>query len=82
MGRSVRAIKKITDHLVVVLKETGPEVSADKAKYIVMFWVQSARWSERLKTDKSCEMAEKFKYLRTTLMNQNYIHEEIKSRFQ
>jgi hypothetical protein len=37
LGRSVRAIKKITDHLVVVLKETGPEVSADKAKYIVMF---------------------------------------------
>jgi len=34
MGGSVHAIKKNTEALVVASKETGPDVIADKTKYI------------------------------------------------
>jgi hypothetical protein len=36
LGRSVHTKKKNTEALVVVSKETGIEVNADKTKYIVM----------------------------------------------
>ena len=42
---------------------------------------QSARQSHNIKTDNSSfEMAEEFKYLGTTLTNQNSIQGEIKNR--
>jgi len=36
LGRSIRAIKKNSEALVVASKETGLEISAEKAKYIIM----------------------------------------------
>jgi len=47
--------------------------------YIVMARDQNAR-SHSIKNDSLFERAEVFKYSGTTLTNQNYIQEEIKSR--
>ena len=64
-------------------KEIGLEVNADKTKYIVLSRDQNAARSHSIKTDNSSfERVEKFKYLGTTLTNQNYIQEEIKSRLK
>ena len=83
MDRSIHTIKKNTDALVVSSKETGLEVNADNTKYMVMSRDQNARQSHNINIDnKSSESVEQFIYLRTTLMNQNYIQEEIKSRLK
>jgi hypothetical protein len=58
----------------------GLEVNADKTKYMVMAREQNAGRSHNMKIDNSSiEMVEEFKYLRTTLTNQNSIQEKIKS---
>ena len=69
--------------LVVATKETGPEVNADKTKYMVMSREQTAGLSHTVKVDNSSiERMEEFKYLGTTLTNQNSVQEEIKSRLK
>ena len=60
-----------------------PEVNADKTKYMVMFREQTAGLSHTMKVDNSSiERVEEFKYLGTTLANQNSIRKEIKSRLK
>jgi len=67
----------------VASKEIGLEVNADKTKYMVMSRDQNAGQSRSMKIDNnSFENAEEFKYLGTTLTNQNSIQEEIKSRLK
>ena len=64
-------------------KEIGLEVNADKTKYKVMSGDQNAGGRHSMKTDnRSFERLEEFKYLGTTLTNQNSIQEEIKSRLK
>ena len=83
MVGTVRSIKENTEALIVASKEIGLEVSADKTKYMVMSQNQNAGRSHSMKTDNSSlEKVEELKYLGTTLTNQNYIHEEIKSRLK
>ena len=61
-------------------KETGLEVNADKTKYMVMPRDQNAGQGHSMKSDNSSlEGVEEFKYLGTTLANQNSIQEEIRS---
>jgi hypothetical protein len=56
---------------------------AKKTKYMVMSGNKNAGQNHNIKIDnKSFETMEEFKYLGTTLMNQNSIHEEIKSRLK
>ena len=67
----------------VATKEIELEVNADKTKYMVMSRDQTAGLSHNMKVDNSSiERVEEFKYLRTTLTNQNSIQEEIKSRLK
>jgi len=74
-------IKKNAEALVVASKETGLEVNADKTKYMVMYQDQNAGRSYNIQIDSSSfERVEEFKYLGTTLRDQNSIQEEIKSR--
>jgi hypothetical protein len=69
--------------LVVATREIGIEVNADKTKYMVMSRDQKAGRSHSMKTDSSSiERVEEFKYLGTTLTDQNSIEEEIKSRLK
>ena len=64
-------------------KEIELEVDADKTKYMVMSREQNAGRSHSVRTDNSSfERMEEFKYLGTTLTNQNCIQEEIKSRLK
>ena len=59
------------------------KLCADKTKYMVMSWDQNAGRSHSMKSDNSSfERVEEFKYLGTTLTNQNSIQEEIKSRLK
>ena len=81
LGGSTHTIKENEEALIVASKEIRPEVNADKTKYMVMARVQNAGRSQNMRTDnRSLEMMEDFKYLKTTLTNQNSIQEEIKSR--
>jgi len=67
----------------VANKEIGLEVNVDKTKYMVMSRDQNTRRSHNMKIDnRFFERVEKFKYLETTLTNQNSIQEEIKSRLK
>ena len=61
-------------------KETGLEINSDKTKYMVMFRDQNARRNQSIKTDNSSfGRVDDCKYLGTSLTNQNFIQEEIKS---
>jgi len=61
--------------LVVASKEIGLEVNADKIKYMVMPPDQNAGRSHSINIDNSSfERVEEFKYLGTTLTNQNSIN--------
>jgi hypothetical protein len=81
LGGSIRTIKKNTENLLVCSKKIGLEVKAVKSKDLVMSRDQNAGWCHNIKTDNnSFEIVENFKYLWTTLTNQNYIQEEIKNR--
>jgi hypothetical protein len=83
LGESVHTIKKHAEALLVCSKETGLEVNADKTKYIFMSRDQNAGRSHRINTDNSSfEGVEEFQYLGTTLTNQNFLQEEIKSKLK
>jgi len=83
MGGSVHTIKKNKETLVVASEETEREVNADKSNYMVMSGGQNAGLSQSIKTDNSShERVEQFKYLGTTLTNQNSVQEEITSRLK
>ena len=65
--------------LVIASKETGLEVNVGKTKYMVMSLDQNEGRSENIKTDNSSfERVKEFRYLGTTLTNQNSIQEDIK----
>jgi hypothetical protein len=75
LGSSVHAIKKKTEALVVASKENGLEVN-DNNLYVVMSQDQNVVRSHNIKIyNSSFEKVEQFKYLGTTLMNQNSIQE-------
>ena len=83
LGGSVRAVKENAVALIVASKEIGLEAKADKTKYMVMSRAQNAGQIHSMKTDNSSfERVEEFRYLGTTLINQNSIQEEIKSRLK
>ena len=83
LGGSVHTVKENAASLIVATKEIGLEVKADKIKYMVTSRDQNVGRSHSTKTDNSSfERVEEFKYLGTTLTNQNSLHEEIKSRLK
>ena len=83
LGGSVHTIKENTKALIVASKEIGLEENAGKTKYKVMSRDQNAGRSQNMRIDnRSFERVEEFKYLGTTLTNQNSIQEEIKSIFK
>ena len=82
-GGSVYTIKENTNPMILAVREIRPEVYGDKTKCMVMSLKQNAGQSHSMKTDNSSfERVEEFKYMGTTLINQNSIQEEIKTRLK
>jgi hypothetical protein len=83
LGGSVQTVKENAEALVVATKKTGLEVNADRTKYMVMARDKYVGRSHNMKIgNSSIERVEEFKYLGTTLTNQNSIQVEIKSRLK
>ena len=83
LGGSIHTVKENVEALVAAAREIGLEVSADKTKYMVLSRDQNAGRIHSVRMDNSTfETVEEFKYLGTTLTNQNAIQEEIKSKLR
>jgi hypothetical protein len=81
LGESINIIKKNAEALLDASKEIGLEVNSERTKYMFMSCHQTAGQSNDMRVaNKSFEKVVKFKYLGATLMDQNCIHEEIRSR--
>jgi len=80
LGGSIHAVKENTEALVAAAKKTGLEVNADKTKYMVMSRDRNAGRTHSMKIDNSSfERVDEFKYLGTTLTNQNSIQEKLRA---
>jgi len=83
LGGSIYTLKNNAEILVTATREIGLEGSADKTKYMVMSRDQNAGRIHSVRMGNSTFVrVEEFKYLGTTLTNQNSIAEEIKSRLR
>jgi len=83
LGGIIHTLKENAEALVAATREIGLEVSADKIKYMFRSRDQNAGRIHSVRTDNSTfERVEEFKYLGTTLTNQNSIAVEIKSRLR
>jgi hypothetical protein len=81
LGDNIDTIKKITETLIDASKEVGLEVNAKKTKYMLLSHHQNAGQNMDSKTaNRPFENVSHFKYLGTTVTNQNLIQEEIKMR--
>jgi hypothetical protein len=81
LGDNIDIIKKNTENLIDASKEIGLEVNTEKIKYLLLSRHQNTGQNHDIKIGNSCfENVEQFKYLRTTIINQNLIQEETKKR--
>ena len=76
LGGSVDTVKKNAEALVAAIKEIGLEVNAHKNKYMTVSRDQNAGRIHSMTIDNSSiGRVEEFKYLGTTLTNQNSIQD-------
>jgi hypothetical protein len=62
-------------------RDTGLEINAEKTKYMITSRHRNSGQNQKIRMDiESFENVAKFKYLGTTLTNQNDIHNETKNR--
>jgi hypothetical protein len=77
---SVNTIKENTETLLEARRDVGLEINAEKTKHMIMSRHPNSGQNHNIRIDNELfENVAKFKYLRTTLTNQNDIHDEIRS---
>jgi hypothetical protein len=81
LGDSIYAIKKNAGTLVDITKEVGPEVKAEKTKYMLISSRQNTGQNRDKKTaNRSFGNVAHLKYLGMRVTTENCIQEEIKGR--
>jgi hypothetical protein len=77
----IYTIKKHTETLIDASEEVGLEINIEKTKYMLLSRHQNVGQNRDIKiTNRLFENVSQFKYLGTTVTNQNLIQEEIKRR--
>jgi hypothetical protein len=81
LGDNIDIINKNTETRVDASKEVGLKANVEKTKYMLVSRDQNAGQNREIKTgNRSFENVSQFKYMGTTVSNQNLIQEEIKRR--
>jgi hypothetical protein len=81
LGENTDTIQKNKEGLLDATKEVGLEVNPEKTKYMLMSCCRTAGQKHSIKiANRSFQGVAKFKYLGTSLTDQNCMNEEIKSR--
>jgi glutaredoxin-related protein len=72
LDNSTNTIKENTETLLEVSRDVGLEINAEKSKYMIMSRHPNLGQNQNIRTaNESFENVAKFKYLGTTLINQN-----------
>jgi hypothetical protein len=81
LGDSANTIKGNSETLLETSRDIGIEINAEKTKYMIMSRYPNSGQNQNIRiANESFENVAKFKYLGTTLTNQNDIRHEIKNR--
>jgi hypothetical protein len=81
LGDSVNTIKENLETLLEDNGAIGLEINAEKTKYMIMSRHSNSGQNQNIRiANEPFESVAKFKYLGTTITNQNDIHDEMKSR--
>jgi hypothetical protein len=81
LGDGINAEKENTETLVEASRDVGLEINAEKTKCMIMSRHPNSGQNQNIRiANESFVKVVKFKYMGTTLTNQNDIHDEIKSR--